>query len=145
MRALPGGLAGGRGPSRPWCAPPGGIWCDRQRFDTEHPGRGCWPEFVGPGRALDPARLRILSLDDLRGSSGPRAGEPFPSLSPYDQADALARVLDHLGVPSLRALVGGSSGGLVALAFAEFHPERVGSVRTISAADRAHPMALAWR
>ena len=70
---------------------------------------------------------------------------PSRASSPYDQADALARVLDHLGVPSLRALVGGSSGGLVALAFAEFHPERVGSVRTISAADRAHPMALAWR
>ncbi len=54
-------------------------------------------------------------------------------------------MLDHLGVPSRRAQVGGSSGGMVALAFAEFHPKRVASVRTISAADRAHPMTLAAR
>ena len=134
-------------PEAPLVCALGGIWCDRQLFDTEHPARGCWPELIGPGRALDPARLRILSLDYLGGSgdsTGPRAGEPFPSLSTYDQADALARVLDHLGVPSLRALIGGSYGGMVALAFAERYPERVGSVCTISAADRAHPMAVAW-
>jgi homoserine O-acetyltransferase len=125
----------------------GGIWCDRHLFDTERPGEGCWSQLVGPGRALDPTRLRILSIDYLGGSgdsSGPQAGQPFPSLSTYDQADALARVLDHLGVPSLRALIGGSYGGMVALAFAERYPERVGAVCSISAADRAHPMAVAW-
>lgn len=124
----------------------GGIWCDRRLFDLDTPGGGCWPELIGPGRALDPQRVRILSVDYLGGSadsSGP-AGAPFPSISTYDQADALARVLDHLGVSALRALIGGSYGGMVALAFAERYPERVGSVCTISAADRAHPMAIAW-
>lgn len=134
-------------PEAPLVCALGGIWCDRHLYDADHPDRGCWSEIVGPGRALDPRRVRILSVDYLGGggdSSGPRAGQPFPSISTYDQADALARVLDHLGVPALRAIVGGSYGGMVALAFAERYPERVAAVCTISAADRAHPMAIAW-
>jgi homoserine O-acetyltransferase/O-succinyltransferase len=45
----------------------------------------------------------------------------------------------------LRAIVGGSYGGMVALAFGERYPERVSRLVVIGAADRAHPMATAWR
>ena len=134
-------------PEAPLVCALGGIWCDRHLFAFEDPRAGCWPELVGPGRALDATRVRILSLDYLGGagdSSGPRTGEPFPSVSTYDQAEALARVMDQLGAASLRAIVGGSYGGMVALAFAERYPERVGALCVVSAADRAHPMAVAW-
>ena len=125
----------------------GGIWCDRRLFDPADPRRGCWREVVGSGRPLDSSRHRILSFDYLGGSgdsTGPQPGSGFPSISTYDQADALAHVLDHLKVPSLRAIVGGSYGGMVALAFSERYPERVGALCIISAADRPHPMAIAW-
>ncbi|MGH2447769.1 MAG: hypothetical protein ACRDFS_04100, partial [Chloroflexota bacterium] len=72
----------------------GGIWCDRFLFDPQDAQRGCWREIVGPGRALDASRYRILSLDYLGGrgeSTGPQAGAPFPSISTYDQAEALGR------------------------------------------------------
>ena len=65
-------------------------------------------------------------------------------MSTYDQADALVRLMDHLGIVSLRAIVGGSYGGMVALAFAERHPERASALVVVSAADRPHPMAIAW-
>jgi homoserine O-acetyltransferase len=125
----------------------GGIWCDRRLFDPADTRRGCWSEVVGPGRPLDSSRYRILSLDYLGGSgdsTGPPPGGRFPSISTYDQAEALARLLDHLNFPSLRAIVGGSYGGMVALAFAERFPERVGRLCIVSAADRPHPMAIAW-
>ncbi len=125
----------------------GGIWSDRQLFDPADARRGCWHEVVGPGRPLDSNRHRILSFDYLGGSgdsTGPEAGGRFPSISTYDQAEALARVLDHLKFPSLRAIVGGSYGGMIALAFAERFPERVAALCIISAADRPHPMAIAW-
>lgn len=125
----------------------GGIWCDRKLFDLKDAQRGCWREVVGPGRPLDPHRFRILSFDYLGGSgetTGPGAGKEFPSISTYDQAELLARLVEHLGITSLRAIVGGSYGGMVALAFAERYPERVSALVTISAADRAHPMAVAW-
>lgn len=125
----------------------GGIWCDRRLFDPDDPQEGCWREVAGPGRPLDANRFRILSFDYLGGrggSTGPQAGTPLPSVSTYDQAEALARLLDHLQIASLHAIVGGSYGGMVALAFAERHPERVSALAIISAADRAHPMAIAW-
>jgi homoserine O-acetyltransferase/O-succinyltransferase len=125
----------------------GGIWSDRRLFDFADSRQGCWPEVVGPGRPLDAGRHRILSFDYLGGSgdsTGPAAGGQFPSISTYDQAEALARLLDHLKVASLRAIVGGSYGGMIALAFAERYPERVAALCVISAADRPHPMAIAW-
>lgn len=125
----------------------GGIWCDRRLFDPGNPVRGCWSELVGPGRPLDSSKYRILSFDYLGGSgdsTGPRPEEAFPSISTYDQADALARLLEHLKIRSLRAICGGSYGGMVGLAFAERHPESVGSLCIVSAADRPHPMAIAW-
>jgi homoserine O-acetyltransferase len=125
----------------------GGVWCDRRLFDPTDPRRGCWHEIVGPGRALDADRHRILSFDYLAGkgdSTGPNPGGQFPSVSTYDQAQALARLLDHLGAREAQAIVGGSYGGMVALAFAERYPERVGTLVTICAADRPHPMAVAW-
>lgn len=125
----------------------GGIWCDRFLFDPQDPQRGCWREIVGPGRAVDASRYRILSFDYVGGrggSTGPQADAAFPSVSTYDQAEALVRLIDHLGLASLHAIFGGSYGGMVALAFAERYPERVSALVVVSAADRPHPMAIAW-
>jgi homoserine O-acetyltransferase/O-succinyltransferase len=134
-------------PDAPLVCAMGGVWCDRRLFEPNDARRGCWREIVGPARPLDADRYRILSFDYLAGkgeSTGPGPGGEFPSISTYDQADVLARLLDHLRARELRAIVGGSYGGMVALAFAERYPERVGALVTIAAADVPHPMAVAW-
>jgi homoserine O-acetyltransferase len=126
----------------------GGISAHRRVFDAHQPRAGWWHEVVGPGLALDSGQLRILGIDYLGGSgdsSAPQPGQRFPSLSSYDQAEALRELLDHLKIEQLRAIVGASYGGMVALAFAERYPRRVGQLVVISAAERAHPMATAWR
>ncbi|MGA8096484.1 MAG: alpha/beta fold hydrolase [Steroidobacteraceae bacterium] len=131
----------------PWVCALGGIWCHRRLFEPQDARAGCWPEVVGPGRALDSRQWRILSFDYLGGSgdsTGPQPGAAFPSISTYDQAEALARLLEHLRVRSLQAIVGGSYGGMVALAFAERYPEQAARLFIVSAADRPHPMAVAW-
>jgi homoserine O-acetyltransferase len=144
----------------------GGISGHRRVFDEQQASAGWWQEVVGPGRALDSTRLRVLGIDYLGGSgasSGPPpgsafgqepgqgaassapAGEPPPSIASVDQAAAIVQLLDHLGVAKLRAVVGASYGAMVALALGERWPERVGRLIVISGADRAHPMATAWR
>jgi homoserine O-acetyltransferase len=104
---------------------------------------------VGPNGALDANQFRILGMDFLGGSgatTGPRLGQPdFPAVSAFDQASLLARLLPLLGIAKLHAIVGASYGGMVALAFAQRHPELVDRIVAISAADRPHPMATAWR
>ncbi|HEV2269524.1 MAG TPA: homoserine O-succinyltransferase [Steroidobacteraceae bacterium] len=119
--------------------------------ETAHRERlrgGWWSEIAGPHRPLDTRHYRVLSFDYLGGSgetTGPRAAEPFPSVSTYDQAELLLRLLNHLGIKSLRAIAGGSYGGMVALAFGERYPERAGRLIVVCAADRPHPLATAWR
>jgi homoserine O-acetyltransferase len=128
----------------------GGISANRRVFDQDNPKQGWWSEVVGPGQALDAERFRVLSFDYLGGSAettgpGHTAGSAFPNISTYDQAELLVRLLNNLGLKSLRAIVGGSYGGMVALAFGERYPERVSRLVVIGAADRTHPMATAWR
>lgn len=126
----------------------GGISGHRRVFDEAEPRAGWWHEVTGPGRALDSTRCRVLGIDYLGGSgesSGPPGGDPPPSISSFDQAEALLCLLDHLNIDRLRAILGASYGGMVALAFGERYPQRVGRLLVISAADRAHPMATAWR
>lgn len=126
----------------------GGISAHRRVWSATATERGWWSEIVGPGLALPAEALRILSFDYLGGSgetSGPVEGTAFPSVSTYDQAEVLLQLLNHLGIRALRAIVGASYGGMVALAFAERHADRVEQIVVVSAADRTHPMATAWR
>jgi homoserine O-acetyltransferase len=126
----------------------GGISANRRVCTTEEPKHSWWGQIAGAGCALDSDRFRVLSFDYLGGSgdtTGPVDGIAFPSISSYDQAAVLLALLDHLNIKSLRAIVGGSYGGMVALAFGERYPERVSQLLVIGAADRGHPMATAWR
>jgi len=126
----------------------GGISANRRVCLGEDPQQDWWSQIVGPGRPLETHTYRVLSFDYLGGSgetTGPDSQTPFPSISSYDQAEVLARLLNHLGFKALRAIAGGSYGGMVALAFAERYPERVGHLLIIGASDRANPMATAWR
>jgi len=137
-------LTGGEGPV---VAALGGISAGRSVADG--PSQGWWREVVGPGCALDTNHCRVLGFDFLGGSgetTGPRRGQSdFPSISAYDQAEILQRIVEHLGCAPLQAIVGASYGGMVALAFAERHPQLVRNIICISAADRSHPLATAWR
>lgn len=126
----------------------GGISANRRVCVTDDPRQSWWAQVVGPACALDVNRFRVLSFDYLGGSgesTGPQEGETFPSMSSYDQAEVLVGLLNHLGIKSLRAIAGGSYGGMVALAFGERYPERVLQLLVIGASDRAHPMSTAWR
>jgi len=102
---------------------------------------GWWDDLVGSGRAVDLERCRVLSIDWLAASDLDGAS----AISSGDQADALAALLDALGIAQAQAFVGASYGAMVGLAFAARHPQRVGRVVAISGAHRAHPLATALR
>lgn len=102
---------------------------------------GWWDDIVGAGRALDLTRFRVLSIEWL---SGADLGTP-DAVSSEDQADAIAGVLDALGIDCAHAFVGSSYGAMVGLALATRHPPRIGRLVAISGAHRAHPLATALR
>jgi homoserine O-acetyltransferase len=105
-----------------------------------------WPAMFGPERPFDPDRYCILGVNVLGscyGSTGPRSPHPrtgrpyggdFPVVSITDMVRSQARLLDHLGVERLHAVVGGSIGGMQALAWAVEYPERTPRCVAIGAA-----------
>lgn len=135
-------------PAAPVVAALGGISAGRAVTDSGAE-KGWWRDIIGPGRALDSNRYRILGIDFLGGSgssTGPRSGQDnFPSVASQDQAEVLRRVIEHMNLAPLAAIVGASYGGMVALACAERWPQLVKHIVVISAAHRSHPMATAWR
>ncbi len=96
--------------------------------------------LVAQGRALDPARLHLVSFDFVGGD-----GTIDAPIDTADQADAIAALLDALGIARLHAYVGYSYGALVGLQFAARHDARVARLVAVSGAHRAHPYAAAWR
>lgn len=123
----------------------GGISSHRHVAATAaDPSPGWWDAQVGSGHAIDTNRWRALGLDYLDGGRGPD-GRPARIVTTHDQAAALAALLDTLGIERVRAVIGASYGGMVALAFAERHAERVEELVVIGAAHESHPMSTGLR
>lgn len=128
-------------PGAPTVVVQGGISADRDVCaNAAHPAPGWWEPLVGAGRAIDLDRVRVLAIDWLDADA-----LAAPSVSSYDQADALAALLDALGVARIDAFVGASYGAMVGLAFAAGHAERVGRLVALAGAHRPHPFASAQR
>jgi homoserine O-acetyltransferase len=97
-----------------------------------------WPQLIGPERPFDTNRYCVIGVNIIGscyGSTGPRSPHPqsphepygldFPVISITDIVRTQARLLDHLGIARLKAVVGGSIGGMQALSWALEFPERV--------------------
>ena len=130
-----------------------------QHVASTHPitGKpGWWTRMVGVGRPIDPARHFIICanvLGSCMGSSGPAsvdpaAGEPwamrFPVITVRDMVRAQAMLLDHLGIETLFAVVGGSMGGMQVLQWAADYPDKLFSAICIAAAARHSAQNIAF-
>jgi len=117
---------------------------------------GWWDIVVGPGKAIDTDSLFVICpnlLGGCRGTSGPGSmnpvtgkpyGRDFPTVTVGDMVEVQRRLLDHLGVRQLRAVVGGSLGGHQALMWATRFPDRVRGIVALATSPRLTSQALAF-
>jgi len=117
---------------------------------------GWWEPLVGPGRAIDTDRLHVICSNVLGGCSGTtgpgsidsatckRYGRSFPLVTVEDMVDAQIRVLDELGIERLAAVIGGSMGGMQALAWGKRYPHRVASVIADATTPRLAAQAIGF-
>jgi homoserine O-acetyltransferase len=129
-----------------------------QHVASVHPRTGkpgWWTRMVGEGRPIDPARHFVVCanvLGSCMGSSGPASAGPdggpyarrFPVITIRDMVRAQAMLLDHLGVGPLRAVVGGSMGGMQALSWAATYPDRVRAAVVIASTARHTAQNIAF-
>lgn len=121
------------------------------------PSPGWWEGMIGPGKAFDTERYFVVCPSLLGGSYGstgplsthPETGEPyrgsFPVITVRDVVNVHIRLLDHLGIETLYAAVGGSLGGMETLELGIRHPQRVDRIFSASATDRTRPFTAAIR
>jgi homoserine O-acetyltransferase len=129
------------GPRRaPVIAVLGGISASKHVTSSPaDPSPGWWEDVVGPGRAIDTLRFRVLGIDYVT------SGKSTAPVTTADQAEALVTALDRAGVSKVHAVVGASYGGMVALAFGLAFPELTSRLIVISAAHESDPIATALR
>jgi homoserine O-acetyltransferase len=107
---------------------------------------GWWDTMIGPGKPVDTDRFFVIGVNNLGscfGSTGPMHRNPdtgriwgadFPVVTVEDWVDAQARLLDHLGIVQLAAVMGGSLGGMQALSWTLQYPQRVRHAAVIASA-----------
>ena len=125
------------------------------RHDAED-DPGWWDVVVGPGKTIDTDRFFVICpnvLGGCRGTTGPNSinpetgrpyGPDFPVITVGDIVEVQRRLIDHLGIDRLAAVVGGSLGGHMVLTWAVRFPERVAGAVAIATSARLTRQALAF-
>ena len=110
---------------------------------------GSWSTLVGPGAPIDTERWFVVCSNMLGSSYGstnaaardPRSGRPygsrFPHITVADIVTAQRRLLQHLGVRHLHAVVGPSYGGFQAFQWAVTFPDDMNGIVAVVSSPRA--------
>ncbi|QPF75842.1 homoserine O-acetyltransferase [Roseateles sp. DAIF2] len=127
-----------------------GTYADQDKSE------GWWDNLIGPGKPLDTDRFFVIGVNNLGscfGSTGPMHQNPatgrvygadFPVVTVQDWVDAQARVLDHLGITQLAAVLGGSLGGMQALDWSLRYPDRMRHCIAIATAPSLSAQNIAF-
>jgi homoserine O-acetyltransferase len=120
---------------------------------------GWWDNLVGPGKPLDTNRFFVIGVNNpgsCFGSTGPTAPNPdpaangrsygadFPVVTVEDWVDAQARLVERLGIAKLAAVLGGSLGGMQALAWTLRYPERLAHCIAVATAPNLSAQNIAF-
>jgi homoserine O-acetyltransferase len=127
------------------------------RSHASDASEGWWESMVGPGRAFDTDRWHVLCASLIGSPYGstspltdrPETGRPwgpdFPPITPADLARGHKRLLDHLGLRRVHAVVGASLGGMQVVEFAADYPDALDRFIALSMTAKTTPHTVALR
>ncbi len=124
--------------------------------DTYKDKPGWWDIIIGPGKPLDTDKYYIICsnvIGSCKGSTGPSSINPdtgdyygidFPMITINDMVTAEKKLIDHLKIPHLFAVVGGSMGGMQVLQWTISYPSFVRNAIMIASAAYSTPQQIAF-
>ncbi|AMP17183.1 homoserine O-acetyltransferase [Collimonas pratensis] len=125
-------------------------------YQDDEKNVGWWDNMVGPGKALDTNKFFVIGVNNLGscfGSTGPMhinaaTGKPygagFPVVTVEDWVQAQARLADALGIVQFAAVMGGSLGGMQALAWSLLYPTRLRHCVVIASTPKLSAQNIAF-
>ncbi|MFC4075664.1 homoserine O-acetyltransferase MetX [Salinithrix halophila] len=117
---------------------------------------GWWEGLIGPGGYVDTGNYFVITMNVLGGCNGttgpksinPITGQPygsdFPFVSIRDMVRLQKRCLEEMGISSVRAVIGGSMGGMLVLEWGILYPKFADRLVPIATADALSPTAIAY-
>ncbi len=117
---------------------------------------GWWDILVGSEKIIDTNTYFVICVNILGGCMGsegsrninPATGEvwglDFPVITIHDMVRAQKALIDHLNIPQLFLVIGGSLGGMQALSWAALYPETVFACAAIATAARHSAQNIAF-
>jgi homoserine O-acetyltransferase len=117
---------------------------------------GWWDFMVGPQKGIDTERYFVICINILgscMGSTGPssidpKTGKPFgldfPMVTVGDMVAAQNVLIETLGIANLRAVIGGSVGGMQAIEWSVRYPEKVTSAVLLATTTKHSALAIAF-
>ena len=117
---------------------------------------GWWDNMVGPGKPVDTNQFFVIGVNNLGscfGSTGPMSANPatgkpygasFPVVTVEDWVNAQARVADHFQIHKFAAVMGGSLGGMQAMAWSMMYPNRIGHCIVIASTPKLSAQNIAF-
>jgi homoserine O-acetyltransferase len=117
---------------------------------------GWWDNMIGPGKPVDTDRFFVIGVNNLGscfGSTGPasldlRTGKPygsrFPVVTVEDWVASQARLADQLGIERFAAVMGGSLGGMQAIAWTTAFPDRIANAVAVAATPKLTAQNIAF-
>ncbi|WP_211442424.1 homoserine O-succinyltransferase MetX [Collimonas humicola] len=125
-------------------------------YQDDEKNVGWWDNMVGPGKALDTNKFFVIGVNNLGscfGSTGPMhinaaTGKPygagFPVVTVEDWVQAQERLADALGIVQFAAVMGGSLGGMQALAWSLLYPARLRHCVVIASTPKLSAQNIAF-
>jgi homoserine O-acetyltransferase len=122
--------------------------------DDERPG--WWDGLIGYGKGIDLEKYFVVCANipgspfgtTAPASIDPSGGAPYGSRYPWptieDMVHSQKILLDHLGITHLRAIAGGSLGGMQVLMWCALYPDFMDSIVTMATGSAVPVQGIAW-
>ena len=126
------------------------------KYDESDDRPGWWDGLIGYGKGIDLNRYFVVCANIVGScfgttapsSTDPLSGEPYGSRYPWptieDMVHAQKSLLDHLGIRRLRAIAGGSLGGMQVLMWCALYPEMMDAIITMATGAAVPVQGIAW-